>query len=51
MTIFPFSLEQDGLIVVEVCLNFDYIFPMVLDTGCSHTVLHTREAQIMGNYY
>lgn len=45
---YPFSLQTDGLIVVKVYMNLDYEFQMVLDTGCSHTVLHTIEAKAMG---
>lgn len=45
---YPFSIQEDGLIVVKVYLNLDYEFSMVVDTGCSHTVLHTQEAIAMG---
>jgi predicted aspartyl protease len=48
MTTFPFSIENDGLIVVQVFINLEHSFFMVLDTGCSHTVLHTKEAEKMG---
>ncbi len=48
MTTFPFSIEEDGLIVVQVFINLEHRFFMVLDTGCSHTVLHTKEAEKLG---
>lgn len=48
MTEFPFSLQQDGLIVVEVNINFDNKCKMVLDTGCTNTVIHTDFARILG---
>ncbi len=45
---FPFSLQQDGLIVVEVNINLDNKCKMVLDTGCTNTVIHTDFARILG---
>lgn len=48
MTTFPFSIENDGLIVLQLFINIEHSFFMVLDTGCSHTVLHTKEAEKMG---
>jgi predicted aspartyl protease len=40
----PFSLSDTGLIIVEVKINLDYYVRMVLDTGCTHSVLHTDNA-------
>jgi|GEM_PF-3352665 len=48
MSIFLFSIENDGLIVIQVFINLEHAFFMVLDTGCSHTVLHTKEAEKLG---
>jgi clan AA aspartic protease (TIGR02281 family) len=45
---FPFSLQNDGVVVVEVKLNLDNKCQMVLDTGCTNSVIHTDYARILG---
>jgi predicted aspartyl protease len=43
----PFDL-QEGFIIVEVVLNLYREARLVLDTGCTQTVIHTTEAQKLG---
>lgn len=45
---FPFSLQNDGVVVVEVKFNLDNKCQMVLDTGCTNSVIHTDYARILG---
>lgn len=49
----PFELSQDGLILVDVSVYFNgkeeyKHISMVLDTGCTNSVLHTIEAEKLG---
>ncbi len=46
---YPFSLENDdNLIIVKVEFNMKHEAHLVLDTGCTNTVITTLEAQKMG---
>jgi predicted aspartyl protease len=48
---FSFSLQENGLIIVAVQLNVGSRtteVKMMLDTGCTHTVLHTKYAKLLG---
>ncbi|TAE04939.1 MAG: hypothetical protein EAZ95_20230 [Bacteroidetes bacterium] len=45
---FPFYLTEDELIIVEVTLNVYYKTYLALDTGCTHTVIHSDYAESLG---
>ena len=48
---FSFSLKENGLIIVVVQLNMGnrtIETSMMLDTGCTNTVLHTKYAKLLG---